>query len=192
MAQSKARKTTDRSDSKDKTNFKVKDKIFYPNHGAGVIVAKKTIEIGDTSQQYFEFSFVNDNLSISTPVKNVERLGIRPIYKASVIKKFISELKKKKSQKPKSLEYNPLARELKELEEKGDIPDFIQIIRYCNYIVNMREKEGRLIPVTITRFIQTAMHSIIGELSLATGKSYEQSIADFEKLSGLKVVPLKH
>ena len=174
-----------------KSTFKLGDHIFYPNHGAGTITAKKQIEIGGTKNMYFEFKFVNSNLAVSTPVQNMERLGVRHIEKASVLRKALRALKARKSQKPPTVEYNPLARDLKILEESGKIDDSIKVIRYCNYIVKMRESEGRLIPITITRFIQTAMHNLIGELSLAAKKDYDKATEEFEKLTGLKVIPLK-
>ena len=74
--------------------FKVGSKVFYPSHGAGYIKKKKEIEFDGVKKEYFEFELATNPLSISTPIDNVENLGIREVMPVEQIKNFIKILKR--------------------------------------------------------------------------------------------------
>lgn len=75
-------------------NFKIGSKVFYPSHGAGWIKGEKEIEFNGEKKRYFEFELITNLLSISTPVDNVDNLGIRPVLSKKEIVEKISILKK--------------------------------------------------------------------------------------------------
>ncbi|MFA7678456.1 MAG: CarD family transcriptional regulator, partial [Candidatus Dojkabacteria bacterium] len=126
--------------------FKVGSKVFYPSHGAGYIKRKKEIEFDGKKKEYFEFELVTNPLSISTPIDNVENLGIRDVMPVDDLKKIIKILKKTPNVNPKVRDFNMMIKLFKELEESPNTDASIQIIQYCNYVKDKRKKEGRLIP----------------------------------------------
>jgi hypothetical protein len=75
---------------------------------------------------------------------------------------------------------------LKDLEESGDIEDFIQIIQFCNSIRNKRIKDGRLIPVSIDKQLSSAVESIVGELAVSADLDYGKAYVSFQRSTGLK------
>ena len=167
-------------------NFKVGSKVFYPSHGAGYIKRKKEIEFNGEKKKYFEFELATNPLSISTPVDNVENLGIREVLAVDDIKKAIKVLKKTPSINPKVKDFNMMIKLFKDLEESSEIGAPIQIIQYCNFVKDIRKKEGRLIPITIEKQLEGAIGSIVGELSVSSEISLEEASNIFTKLSGIE------
>ncbi len=172
---------------KQEGKFKVGDKVFYPAHGAGTVQDIRDIDFAGEVQSYYEFKFVNNELTISTPVDNVERLKVRKIHDAKEIEKAIKKLKKQPSIEPSTENYNEIMNLIKNKDISGDINAFIEIIQICNRVKEVRYEDGRLIPSSITKNTKNAISYLVGELSLAKDISYDESEKHFIKLSGLPI-----
>lgn len=167
-------------------NFKVGSKVFYPSHGAGWIKNEKEIEFNGTKKDYFEFEFINNVLTISTPIENVNNLSIRQVLPAKDIKNKITTLKKTPTKNPKTTDFNKLMEIFKKLESEADIDSAIETIQYCNYVKKQREKDGRLIPVTIENELSRAVNDIVGELAVSSGVKLGTAAKNFESITGLE------
>lgn len=167
-------------------NLKVGSKVFYPLHGAGWIKEEKEIEFAGEKKKYFEFELITSLLSISTPVEKIESLGIRPVLQTKEIKEKLAILSKKPAVDPKVKDFNIMLNTFKELEESAKIEDSIKIIQYCNFVKKNREKEGRLIPVSIEKQLESAIRNVVGELAIASGSSLETATSSFTKITGIE------
>jgi CarD family transcriptional regulator len=167
--------------------FKVGSKVFYPSHGAGVIKREKEIEFDGDKKKYFEFQLITNPLSISTPVDNVNNLGIREVLPIKEIEEALKTLKKTPTVDPEAADFNKLIKIFKELEESSDIEASIQIIQYCNFVKEKRKKEGRLIPVTIEKQLEGAIRNIVGEIAVSEGITLKTASEKFTKFTGLKI-----
>ena len=165
--------------------FKVGSKVFYPSHGAGVIKREKEIEFNGEKKKYFEFELITNPLSISTPVDNVENLGIRPILPTKKIEEAIKVLKKTPTIDPKVKDFNMMLKMFKDLEESSELGASIQIIQYCNFVKKVREEEGRLIPVTIEKQLEGAIRNIVGEMAVSGGTTLKTASEKFTKITGI-------
>ena len=163
--------------------LRVNSKIFYPGHGPGVIKRTQKIDFAGEIKNYYEFEFINNELTISTPIENVERLGVRAIKKPQEIKDTIKLLRKEPSKKPPTLNYNELMNIIKKKDLSGEIESFIEIIQYCNFVKEERDIDNRLIPTSIVKHIKNASYYIIGELALAQNISYEKASEEFFKIT---------
>lgn len=172
--------------------FKIGSKVFYPSHGAGWIKAEKEIEFNGEIKKYFEFEFINAQLTISTPIENVENLSVRTVFNQKDIKEKILTLKKKPVKDPKTTDFNKLMEIFKKLENQANIESAIETIQYCNHVKRQREKDGRLIPVTIENELGRAVGDIVGELAVSSGVKFVSAARSFEKLTGLETkIPLE-
>jgi CarD family transcriptional regulator len=167
--------------------FKVGSKVFYPSHGAGVIKREKEIEFDGDKKKYFEFQLITNPLSISTPVDNVNNLGIREVLPIKEIEEALKTLKKTPTVDPEAADFNKLIKIFKELEESSDIEASIQIIQYCNFVKEKRKKEGRLIPVTIEKQLEGAIRNIVGEIAVSEGITLKTASEKFTKLTGIEI-----
>ncbi|HAM37109.1 MAG: Transcriptional regulator, CarD family [candidate division WS6 bacterium GW2011_GWC2_36_7] len=167
--------------------LKIGSKVFYPSHGAGKVKGQKDIEFNGEIKKYFEFELITNPISISTPVDNIDSLGIREVMSTKQILEEIKILKKSPSKNPKVTDFNIMLNMFKELEGKSDIKSTMEIIQYCNFIRKQREKEGRLIPTSIEKQLEEAVKNIVGELAIASDKTMDQANEQFAKVTGLKV-----
>jgi len=159
----------------------IKSKIFYPSHGAGWVVNHKTIEFCGEKKKYFEFQFLNNPITISTPVSNIDSLGIRSTTPSKKVKEALKALAKKKTAKPNTKTYNDFINTIKNLDNQGTVDGFVKIIQYCNYVKKQREKEGRIVPTNIEKYIKTAQEYIITEIAVQDDITYEEGRKIFEK-----------
>jgi len=167
-------------------NFKIGSKVFYKSHGAGWVKQQKEIEFNGQKKQYFEFEFINSAITISTPIENIDNLGVRAVHTAKAIKDKISVLKKKPYKDPKTTDFNKLMDLFKNLESGADVESAIETIQYCNHVKKGREKDGRLIPVTIENELNRAIDDIVGELAVSSGVKLYTAAKEFEKITGLE------
>lgn len=171
--------------------LKVGSKVFYPSHGAGWVKQEKEIEFNGGKKRYFEFELITNPLSISTPVENIENLGIRVVLPTKDIKESIKILKKKSFVDPKVKDFNIMLNIFKDLENSSVLEDSIKIIQYCNWVKKSREKEGRLIPVSIEKQLETAIKNIVGELAVSSGTTLKTASANFSDITGIEVEIVK-
>ena len=167
-------------------DFKVGSKAFYPSQGAGWIKNQKEIEFNGQKKLYFEFEFINSPISISTPLDNVNNLNIRDVESAKSIKEKITVLKKTPSKDPKTKDFNKLIEIFKKLEDQASIVSAIETIQYCNFVRKTREKDGRLIPVSIENELNRAVGDIVGELAVSSDTTLETAAKTFEKITGIE------
>ena len=114
-------------------------------------------------------------------------LGIRPVRDGKDIRETIKALKNKPTKKPDTKDFNNLMSILQELESRATIEGDIEIIQICNHIIKSREKEGRLIPVTIEKQLSQAISDITGELAVSEDTSLEKAQSSFARITGIKV-----
>jgi CarD family transcriptional regulator len=167
--------------------FKVGSKVFYPSHGAGVIKREKEIEFDGDKKKYFEFQLITNPLSISTPVDNIDNLGIREVLPVKEIEESLKILKKTPTVDPKAADFNKLIKVFKELEESPELEASIKIIQYCNFVKQKRKREGRLIPVTIEKQLEGAIRNIVGEIAVSGAITLKTASEKFTKFTGMRI-----
>lgn len=97
-------------------------------------------------------------------------------------------MKKNKVKKPESIDFNFLSNLLKDLETKGEIDAYVEIIQYCNFIIKEREKDGRLVPSSIERLQKNAIEHIASELSISADIEYGKALMDVQSIIGVKMI----
>jgi CarD family transcriptional regulator len=172
-------------------SLKVGSKVFYPTHGAGWIREKKEIEFDGKKEEYYQFELINSPLEISTPVDNLEELGIRPVLKSTTIKDKIKILKEDPRKDPKNKDFNDLVSIFDELHEQADIEAKIQIIQHCNFVKKKREEDGRLIPVTIEKELDKAIMDIVGEIAVSANIKLSTAAKQFVEVTGVEDVDIE-
>lgn len=165
----------------------VNAKIFYPCHGAGWVKCKKDIEFNGEVKAYYEISFIDNPMTVSTPETNVDNLGIRPITSSKKILEFIKVLKNEPSVKPNIKDYNSFLSLIKGLDQSGNTEDFVKIIQYCNWIRGQRLDEKRIIPSSITKYIKQSLSYLITELAISENTEIMRASEKFSKVTGIQV-----
>jgi CarD family transcriptional regulator len=74
-------------------DFKIGDKVVYPNHGVGVIeqVAKKSI--GDSVASFYCLRILSTDSTVMVPVGNTSAVGLRKVLTRREINRVVDVLK---------------------------------------------------------------------------------------------------
>lgn len=75
--------------------FSVGDRVVYPSHGVGEVIAEETQVIGGMEINVFVISFLKEKMTLKVPVKRASASGLRQISSSDTIKKVITILQSK-------------------------------------------------------------------------------------------------
>ena len=167
------------------STINLNSKVFYPSHGVGTVVGQKNIDFAGESQQYYEFEFFSKDLTIATPVRNLEKLGVRPVLDLDEIKRKIKTLKQTFIKDPKVTDYNELITKIEKLNLEGEVDSFVEIIQLCHHEMQNREKDERLVPISITKHLRNSINHIVNEMALSSGMAIEECGKLFTTVTGL-------
>lgn len=168
-------------------DIKLHSRIFYPSHGAGYVTGVRSIEFGGQSLNYYDMSFINSDIKVSAPMSNIATLGVRHVESPDRIIEAAKDLKETPKTKPDAQDYNEFIEVIKQLDNEGTIENFVTIVQMCNYVKKQREKEGKLIPVSINKYIRSSLNHLVSELAVSSDQPFEQAKAEFETVSGMPV-----
>ena len=73
--------------------FKIGDKVVYPNHGLGVIEQIEKREIGDRMEEFLRLRIVGNDSTVMVPRGNTANVGLRPIVSRKEIESVFDVLK---------------------------------------------------------------------------------------------------
>ncbi|HEY5610900.1 MAG TPA: CarD family transcriptional regulator [Thermoanaerobaculia bacterium] len=76
-------------------SFKVGDKIVYPNHGVTVVEQIGQSNIDGLQNTFYHLRLLANNSRLMVPVTNIDRVGLRRLYRQQEIGKLFSLLEKK-------------------------------------------------------------------------------------------------
>lgn len=73
--------------------FKIGDKVVYPNHGLGVIEQIEKREVGDRMEEFLRLRIVGNDSTVMVPRGNTANVGLRPIVSRKEIESVFDVLK---------------------------------------------------------------------------------------------------
>jgi CarD family transcriptional regulator, regulator of rRNA transcription len=76
--------------------FKVGDKVVYPNHGLGIIEQIETRSIGERVEEFLRLRIVGNDSMVMVPKGNTANVGLRPIVSRKEIESVFDVLKDNK------------------------------------------------------------------------------------------------
>jgi CarD family transcriptional regulator len=74
-------------------NFKVGDKVVYPNHGVGVIEEVRDRSVGDISASFYCLRIISTDSTVMVPVQNTEAVGLRKVLTKREVTRVVKALK---------------------------------------------------------------------------------------------------
>ncbi len=107
--------------------FKLGDRIVYPLHGAGEIVAIEEKEILGETKEYYIMEIPIGEMRVMVPVDSVEESGVRDILTREEMDDVIETLKESRSSMPKN--WNHRYRANMDKIKSGDIIEIAEVVR---------------------------------------------------------------
>ena len=148
--------------------FNIGDKIVYPMHGAGEIVAIEEREIlGDVHKYYIMRLPIND-LKVMVPVKNAKEIGVRDISDADTMKNVLKALSSEEEvSMPKN--WNRRYRYNLDKIKSGDLMEIADVVRSLESLD--REKS---LSTGERKILNEAKQIIVSEMVLVFEKNVEE------------------
>jgi CarD family transcriptional regulator len=82
-----------RSAREERLDFKVGDKVVYPNHGVGVIEQVTKQSIGDSISSFYRLRILSTDSTVMVPVGNTLAVGLRKVLTRREVTRVLGVLK---------------------------------------------------------------------------------------------------
>ncbi len=73
-------------------NFKVGDKVVYPNHGVGVVKEIRDLKYGGASHTFISLQILDTDSVVMIPVQNSKAVGLRRLVSKAKVRKVLDSL----------------------------------------------------------------------------------------------------
>lgn len=107
--------------------YKIGDRIVYPMHGAGEIVAIEEKEILGENKEYYIMEIPIGEIRVMVPVDSVEESTVRDIMTREEMDDVIETLKESRTSMPKN--WNHRYRNNMDKIKSGDILEIAEVVR---------------------------------------------------------------
>lgn len=150
--------------------FKIGDKIVYPIHGAGTIVAIEEKEILGEYHDYYIMEIPIGEMRVMVPVDSVEESGVRNILTVEEMDDVFETLKENRSKMPKN--WNHRYRANMEKIKSGDIIEIAEVVRNLELL-----DEEKSLSTGERKMLNNAKQIIVSETLLVYGISQSDAEA---------------
>ena len=145
-------------------NFKIGEKVVYPNHGIGVIEKITTTEIAGTQNSFYLLRLKATESTVMVPIANAVDIGLRAPINNSQCDRLLKALSADFTNPP--IDWKDRYKEFLERMKTGDIFHVAEVLKTLTYLslskpLSFREK----------RMLERARYLVISELATVCRKS---------------------
>ncbi len=147
--------------------FKVGDKVVYPNHGVGVIEQVARRSIGDIESSFYCLRILSTDSTVMVPVDNTQAVGLRKVLARRQITQVMKVLKSEEV-----TTYDDWKGRFQANSEKmrsGDIRAVAEVLKSLTVLNEVKPLSYRE-----RRMLDRARFLLISELAEAAGKQSEE------------------
>lgn len=141
--------------------FGVGDKVLYPMHGAAVIQDREEKQVNGKSVEYLVLDMLLSDMKVLIPVKNTEKIGLRPVVLQTTLPKVEEVLKARPENRMKQITWKRRYNLYVDKMKTGDIFEVADVVR----TLAVQEQEKRL-SAGERRLLTTAKHILLSEFML--------------------------
>ena len=144
----------------------VGDRVSYPMHGAGTIVAIEEREIQGEKHSYYVLKFALGGMKVMVPVKSIEEVGLRNVISSQEYEKVMERLAERED--TVSDNWNRRYRENLDKMRTGSIYDVADVVRS----LTIRDRKKGL-STGEKKMLNNAKQILLSEMVLASSKDQE-------------------
>ena len=147
--------------------FKVGDKVVYPNHGVGVIEQVANRSIGDVESRFYCLRIISTDSTVMVPVDNTTAVGLRKVLSRRQMTQVMKVLKEQEV-----TTYDDWKGRFQANSEKmrsGDIRAVAEVLKSLTALNEVKPLSYRE-----RRMLDRARFLLISELAEAAGKESEE------------------
>ncbi len=145
-----------------KLNFKVGEKLVYPNHGVTVVEQIGESPIMGAGDTFYHLRLLANNSRLMVPIRNTDRVGLRRLYQQKEIKGLFSLLEERVAKN--HTDWKGRYRENLEKMKTGRLEDVAEVLKNLNEVskkksLSFREK----------KMYDRAKYLIVSEVAIVKG-----------------------
>ncbi len=139
-------------------NFRVGEKVVYPNHGVGTIEQISTRNVGGGSEKFYLLRINSSSLTVLVPFANAESVGLRRIIKHNEVERILLYLANGDCRTPADWKWR-----FKENSEKMRTGSLLQVAEVMKSLLKLSLEK----PLSFRekKMLDRARHLLIGELA---------------------------
>ncbi|MBI4468711.1 MAG: CarD family transcriptional regulator [Acidobacteria bacterium] len=149
-------------------NFKVGQKVVYPNHGIGVILEIAVREVSrDQTSQFYHLRLEATNSMVMIPITNAKEVGLRPPINHEECSRLMRSLSEDFDEP--AADWKDRYKEFLEHMKTGDVFQIAQVLKtlvYLNVLKPLSFREKRL--------LEKARYLVASEIAEVTRKTVLQ------------------
>lgn len=156
-------------------DFKVGDKVVYPNHGVGIIEDIKKRTVGDLTSKFYRLQIIATASTVMIPIDNLEVVGLRKVISKREVSKVTGILKS-----DEVTTYDDWKGRFQANSDKmrtGDVYAVTEVLKSLTVLNDIKPLSYRE-----RKMLDRARFLLISELAEASGKDEEKMEEAIDKL----------
>lgn len=156
--------------------FVLNDRVVYPGHGVAVISRIVEKQVAGMPVQFFQLTFLNKDMTILVPTRNVSSVGIRRLNSREnidAIFKILAEPVDQQRIMPELIasNWNKRNKEYQYKLRSGDLREICRIYRDLNHIAKQKE-----LSFGEKNLLQQTEHLLVEEISIVNKVDEDKAI----------------
>lgn len=144
-------------------DFKIGQKVSYPNHGICRVEKIEKIETEKTAAKFYSLRVLANNSMIYVPSRNAESVGVRPVINESECRSLMKYLEKD-FEEPEA-DWKIRTREFGEKLQTGDAFETAEVLKKLAFIARFKKLSFRE-----QKMFEKAKFLVVSELALVCSK----------------------
>ena len=139
-------------------DFKLGEKVVYPNHGVGLIEQISFGYVNGRSERFYMLRILSSGLKVMVPQGNVENVGLRPVIRSTQAGAVLSYL-----EKGRSASHHDWKHRFKENSERMRTGSLMEVAAVLKGLVSL----SRTKPLSFRekKMLERAKHLLVTELA---------------------------
>jgi CarD family transcriptional regulator len=145
-------------------DFKLGEKVVYPNHGVGVIEQISYGYLNGRSERYYMLRIVSSGLKVMVPQTNIENVGLRAVIRTNEATQVLAYL-----EKGRSASHHDWKHRFKENSERMRTGSLMEVAAVLKGLVSL----SRTKPLSFRekKMLERAKYLLVSELATARNSS---------------------
>jgi len=145
-------------------DFKLGEKVVYPNHGVGVIEQISFGQASGKSEKFYMLKIVSTNLRVMVPQTNITSVGLRRVIKSGEASKVLQFLEKGKFDSHHDWKYR-----FKKNSERMRTGSLLEVAVVLKSLLSL--SRSKPLSFREKKMLERAKHLLVTELATAGNKS---------------------
>ncbi|HUL17522.1 MAG TPA: CarD family transcriptional regulator [Terriglobales bacterium] len=147
-------------------DYKIGDKVVYPNHGVGAIEQISYGVLNGRTERYFMIRIVSSGLRVMVPQTNAESVGLRPVIRSNDATKVLGFLERGKLNS-----HHDWKHRFKENSERMRTGSLLEVAAVLKSLVSL--SRSKPLSFREKKMLERAKYLLVSEMATARNTSAE-------------------